>query len=329
MPAMAYPTDTLDNWETPGPNLGGCRRVAPNRCSAERLYVDRMGSGAALVPIEEYRDTGRPWRYKSGFVGHSCRVTVDLATPLSRRTLRNEVLLVLGVSLGQSAIYAFVTLVARLTAARPLSQQTATLNASQSARPWLDLTYQLLNIFFALVPVLLAVHLLNRDRGNARLVLGLDARRPGPDLLWGAALAAVIGLPGLGLFWVAAQLGINASLVPAALPHLWWAVPVLILAAAQNAILEEVIVVGYLTTRLRDLGWRIGLVVTASALLRGSYHLYQGFGAFIGNAVMGVVFALFFLRTRRVVPLIVAHTLLDVVAFVGYALLPRAWFSWL
>ncbi|MDI5943436.1 CPBP family intramembrane metalloprotease domain-containing protein, partial [Micromonospora sp. DH15] len=26
---------------------------------------------------------------------------------------------------------------------------------------------------------------------------------------------------------------------------------------------------------------------------------------------------------------IVAHTLLDVVAFVGYALLPKAWFSWL
>ena len=33
---------------------------------------------------------------------------------------------------------------------------------------------------------------------------------------------------------------------------------------------------------------------------------------------MGVVFALLFLRTRRVGPLIVAHTLLDVVAYLGY-----------
>ena len=57
-------------------------------------------------------------------------------------------------------------------------------------------------------------------------------------------------------------------------------------------------------------------------MLRGSYHLYQGFGAFVGNAVMGVVFALFFLRYKRVMPLIVAHTLLDIVAFVGYTLLP-------
>lgn len=256
-------------------------------------------------------------------------------------------LLVLGVSLGQSAIYSVVTIIARLTADRPLSEQTATLNASQSPRPWLDLTYQLLNIAFALVPVLLAVHLLNRDRashpdhslagpgtpdpgrGTARRRLGLDVRRPGADLAWGAALAAAIGLPGLGLFWVAAQLGINATVVPAALRDLWWTVPVLILSAAQNAILEEVVVVGYLMTRLRDLGWRVGAVIAASAVLRGSYHLYQGFGAFVGNAVMGVVFALFFLRGRRVLPLVIAHTLLDVCAFVGYALLPRDWFDWL
>lgn len=260
---------------------------------------------------------------------HSGPVTVDLTRPARRGTIGTEALLVLGVSLGQSAIYSLVTITARMTADRPLSQQTATLNASQSARPWLDLTYQLLGIFFALVPVLLAVHLLNRDPGDARGALGLDARRPGADLAWGVALTAVIGLPGIALFWAAARLGINASVVPAGLPDLWWAVPVLLLAAAQNAILEEIVVVGYLVTRLRELGWRIGAVVAASAVLRGSYHLYQGFGAFVGNVVMGVIFALFFLRTRRVLPLVIAHTLLDVVAFVGYTLLPREWFDWL
>jgi hypothetical protein len=44
---------------------------------------------------------------------------------------------------------------------------------------------------------------------------------------------------------------------------------------------------------------------------------------------MGVVFALFFVRFKRVMPLIVAHTLLDVGAFVGYTLLPKAWLAWL
>jgi len=28
-----------------------------------RLYVDRMRPRAPLVPVEEYRDSGRPWRY--------------------------------------------------------------------------------------------------------------------------------------------------------------------------------------------------------------------------------------------------------------------------
>jgi membrane protease YdiL (CAAX protease family) len=55
--------------------------------------------------------------------------------------------------------------------------------------------------------------------------------------------------------------------------------------------------------------------------VRGSYHLYQGFGGFVGNLVMGLLFGWVYTRTRRVGPLVVAHTLLDVVAFVGYALL--------
>jgi membrane protease YdiL (CAAX protease family) len=240
------------------------------------------------------------------------------------RGLRAEVVIVLLLSLGQSAVYATVSLIAKLTAG-PLSKQTATLNPSQSPRPYLDLTYQLLGIFFALIPVLLALYLLGPDRSQ----LNLDRRRPGFDLGCGALLAAGIGIPGLALVYAAARLGLNARIVPAALQPVWWAVPVLILSAIQNAVLEEIIVVGYLITRLRQLGLRAWQMVVISALLRGSYHLYQGFGAFVGNAVMGVVFALFFLRFRRVGPLIVAHSLLDIVAFVGYTLLPASWFGWL
>ena len=232
-------------------------------------------------------------------------------------------------SLGQSAVYAVVSLVAKLTAGRPLSQQTATLNPSRSPRPYLDLTYQVLGILFALIPVLLALYLLSRDLPDPSRTLGIDFRHPAGDAGWGTALAAAIGLPGLLLVYAAATLGLNAQIVPAALQPVWWAIPVLIIAAVQNAILEEVIVVGYLMTRLREMGWRLGYIVAASAVLRGSYHLYQGFGAFVGNAVMGVVFAFFFLRKGRVMPLIVAHTLLDVVAFVGYTLLPASWLDWL
>lgn len=233
---------------------------------------------------------------------------------------RNEVLLVLGVSLGQSAIYAAVSLIAKLTAAKPLNEQAARLNVSLApGRPWLDLTYQILAIFFDLVPVFLAWHLLNRDPGNARGLLGVDTNRWKFDIGLGAALAAAIGIPGLGLYFAARELGINANVVPAGLPDIWWAVPILVLAAIQNSMLEEVVIVGYLITRLRT-AWSLPMVIAASAILRGAYHLYQGFGAFIGNAVMGVVFALVFLKWQRIAPLVIAHTALDVVAFVGYVI---------
>jgi membrane protease YdiL (CAAX protease family) len=236
--------------------------------------------------------------------------------------LRREVLLVLGVSLGASAVYSIVSLLAKLTAPAPLASQTTALNPSQApGRPWLDLTYQLLGIFFAVVPALLAIHLLNRTGDDARRVLGVDRQRPWFDLGTGVGLAAVIGIPGLGLYVLARELGINTTVAAANLPDLWWSVPVLILAAAGNAVLEEVVVVGYLLTRLPELGVRPWAAVLASSVLRGSYHLYQGFGAFVGNAIMGVVFALFYLRTRRVLPLVIAHLILDVVAYLGYTYL--------
>ena len=47
------------------------------------------------------------------------------------------------------------------------------------------------------------------------------------------------------------------------------------------------IVVAFLIDRLDAKGWRFWAVLLTSALLRGSYHLYQGFGGFVGNADHG------------------------------------------
>lgn len=236
------------------------------------------------------------------------------------RRLGPEVLIVLGLSLGQSAVYSVVSLVAKLTEG-PIGEATATLNASRSERTYLDLTYQLLSITFALVPVALALYLLSEPGRSALRRIGFDARQPWRDLAWGAGLAAAIGLPGLALYFGGRALGITAEVVPAALNASWWTIPVLVLSALKNAVLEEVVVVGYLVERLEQIGWRLPVVVVVSALLRGTYHLYQGYGPFLGNVVMGLVFGAFYLRSRRVMPLVVAHTLLDVVAFVGYDLL--------
>jgi membrane protease YdiL (CAAX protease family) len=245
-----------------------------------------------------------------------------------RRRLEAEIVIVLGLSLGASALYAVINLVGKLTAGPPLSAQRATVNSSASPRPYLDLSYQLAGIAVTLVPVLLVLWLLAEPAGDlarsAVRALGLDGASPLRDLLHGAALAAVIGLPGLGLYVVGRELGITVTVVASALEEYWWTVPVLILQAVKNALIEEVVVVGYLLTRLRRLGWPTWASFATSAVLRGSYHLYQGFGPFLGNAVMGLVFAEYFRRRGRVMPLVIAHTLLDVVAFVGYQLFAGA-----
>lgn len=240
---------------------------------------------------------------------------------MSRR-IRAEVWIVLGLSLGQAAVYAVLSLVAAMSMG-PLSESTTTLNRARSQFEYLDLTLQLFAIGFALVPVALALYLLSLDDGKPSVFrrLGFDRREPWRDLMLGAILAAVIGIPGLGFYFAGRALGVTVEIILSPAQVYWWTIPVLILAAIQNSLLEELVVVGYLMTRLREAGWSVGAVIVTSAALRGTYHLYQGFGQGLGNFIMGLVFGYWFHRTGRVMLLIVAHAILDIVAFVGYALL--------
>jgi membrane protease YdiL (CAAX protease family) len=239
---------------------------------------------------------------------------------VSRGRLIAEVAIVLGLSLGMSALYSVVGIFVRLARETRLSEQTATLNRSASEFEWADFSYQLLGITSSLVPVALVVFLLWQKTTPRLGALGLDATKPGPDALWGLGLAALIGIPGLGLYLLGRSLDVTVTVVPTALNQYWWTVPMLLLLALRAGILEEVIAVGYLFKRLQDLHVPLAGIVLIQAFVRASYHLYQGFGPFVGNFVMGLVFGYFFLKTRRLAPLIVAHTAIDAVAFVGYPL---------
>jgi membrane protease YdiL (CAAX protease family) len=241
--------------------------------------------------------------------------------------LRWEIVSVFAVSLGASGVSAFVSLIGSLTAHHSLASQSVTLNGSQApGRPLLDLFMQLVSIASGVAPVVLALYLLARS--DDMKSIGMDRTQPLRDVLRGAGLAALIGGSGLGLYFIAYKAGIALNVVAENEPDVWWRFPVLLLSALQNGLLEEVLVTGYLLTRLRKLGVRPEYAIVISATLRGSYHLYQGFGGFAGNAIMGVIFGTLFLRWRRVTPMIIAHTLIDAVAFVGYALL-AGHVSWL
>jgi membrane protease YdiL (CAAX protease family) len=237
------------------------------------------------------------------------------------RLLRGEVLVVFAVSLGASGVRALVSFLGDLTGPQPLAkQQTVLIGSAAPGRPWLDLTIQLVELTLGLAPVALAIHFLHRS-AEGLPTIGVDRRQPARDLLRGMALAALIGGTGLLLYLAAYRAGVNLVVVPADLPPVWWRIPVEVLIAAQNGVLEEVLVAGYLLHRLGQLGWSPNRALAVSAVLRGSYHLYQGVGGFVGNLAMGLLFGRLYQRWGRVTPLVVAHTLIDTVAFVGYTLL--------
>jgi len=240
---------------------------------------------------------------------------------MSRRAIVVEIWLVLGLSLGASALYAVLDLVRSLSATAPLSSQSAVINSSAAPnQSFLDLSYQLAGIVVALVPVALVFFLLARSGESVRSI-GLDGSRLGNEVAWGCVLAAAVGGAGLALYLGAYHAGLNVRVVPTDLPAVWWRIPVLVLAAVQNGVLEEVVVCGYLLHRLRQLEWNENRSLLASAVLRGAYHLYQGFGGFLGNAAMGLLFGRIYQRRGRLLRLVLAHILIDTGAFVGYVLL--------
>lgn len=222
-----------------------------------------------------------------------------------------EILLVLAVTFGTSGIRAALRLVDSLQRA-PLNTQSTTLVDAQSQTHWLDLALQATSALT-----------LFAWGGLAWYLLGERWRGPRwGDLARGAGFAALIGLPGLAFYVAAVHLGLSKVVVPATSAV---QIPTSLLWALANGFGEELVVVAYLCTRLRQLGWKPWQFIAASAVLRGSYHLYQGVSAGVGNIVMGVVFAYYFHRTGRVWPLVLAHFLIDAVAYIAYPLLDLSW----
>ena len=229
-----------------------------------------------------------------------------------RRRLSIEVVLVLTITFGTSGVRAGLKLIDAALSPTPLNQQRTVLNDAASSLSWLDIALQL-----ASAATLMAWG------GLALFLLGSSLSRPRwRDWAWGAGLAALIGIPGLALYVVSLQLGLTKEVIPATDAA---KVPLLLVWSAANAFAEETVVVMWLVTRLKQLRVPVWGAIAASAVLRGTYHLYQGFSAGVGNIVMGLVFAYYYHRTGKVWPLILAHFLIDAVAYLGYLFLDLSW----
>lgn len=251
----------------------------------------------------------------------------DIPVAPSRGRIVAEIVIVLAVSLGMSALYSIVTIINRATLETPIAQQTATIVPSRDSRPIFDLLYQLLGIASDLAPVALVCFLLWRAQRPHLARLGIDAKHPVRDTLLGLGLALPIGVAGLAIFLTGRALGWGVGISASNLTEQWWTIPVLFLVAARAAIQEEVIMIGYLFARLGDAGAGRWTTILISAAIRGTYHLYQGYGAFVANFAMGVVFGWLYTRgpERRVIPFVVTHFAIDAVVFVGAPAAANAW----
>ena len=230
------------------------------------------------------------------------------------KSLRAELLIVLTLTFGISGVRAVLNLINSLAAPQRLDEQSVTLNSSQSSLAWVDMGLQLCSAAVLFSYGALALFLLAKDRIMPR------AHRA-RDWLEGAGLAALIGIPGLALYFAALQLGWSKEVIPGDFANAWVEIPVSLLKAAANAFAEETVVVMWLMTRLRQAHWSLPATLAASSILRGSYHLYQGVSAGCGNIIMGLIYGYYYHRTGRAWPLVIAHFLIDAVAFVGYSFL--------
>jgi membrane protease YdiL (CAAX protease family) len=89
--------------------------------------------------------------------------------------------------------------------------------------------------------------------------------------------------------------------------------PMVVAAALLNPVFEEFLWLGY---AIPALGNRFGLraAFITSVVLRVLVHIYQGRLALIAILPLGVIFTWYYVRTKRLWPVVVAHVIVDALA---------------
>jgi uncharacterized protein len=122
--------------------------------------------------------------------------------------------------------------------------------------------------------------------------------------------------------WDAVWTQIQFAFVPAPLPADWapgldW--PTLLAVSLVNPLFEELLVCGYVVSALRN-RQGLELAMAISVAIRAGYHTYQGTEGVMATIVLGTLCCIWFARTGRLWPLVVAHAVLDF-----WPLVPSVW----
>ncbi len=91
-----------------------------------------------------------------------------------------------------------------------------------------------------------------------------------------------------------------------------------VLYVLLNPFHEELLVRAFLISETEAIYRSTALAVFMSVTLQISYHLYQGLPAALSHIPAFLLFSLYFVRTRRILPVILAHMFMDVSALALY-----------
>jgi membrane protease YdiL (CAAX protease family) len=177
-----------------------------------------------------------------------------------------------------------------------------------------SLVSMIFEVFLSFTPVLVIGFLLARNR-EGWAGIGLTRFRAGDlgmgAILWVASFVLVLVLAQLFQYFGQREV----DFLPEGLP-LWFRAVQAVMIAVTAGVTEEIVVRGYAQTRLEQLRAPAAVILLLPTALWGVLHVYQGPGAALTIFGLGLMYAWYFQRTRRLWPLILAHTLFDLTQLV-------------
>ena len=177
--------------------------------------------------------------------------------------------------------------------------------AETDAGQWLLATHE------AIVFLLIGAFL--RARGWTLEHIGLI---PGwRDTAIGIVLAGLVFAVDRGVYWAFYELRspVMHELMTVHLVYRPFTAVSVAMVVLMNPLYEEVFSAGYLITALK-MRFHPAVTIAAGVVLRILYHLYQGPISILHVVPLGVIFGLWYVRTGRLWPLVVAHAALDAFA---------------
>jgi uncharacterized protein len=192
------------------------------------------------------------------------------------------------------------------------------MGAQGSAQVESELVPSLVGVVFQLFlswsPIAVIAYLLFRSREGWPGV-GLTRFRAGDlgmgAVLWVASYVVVLVLAVLFQYFGQREVDFLSEGLP-----LWFRVVQAVLLAVTAGATEEIVVRGYTQTRLEQLRLPTAAIVLLPTALWAGFHVYQGLGVAMTIFGLGLMYAWYYHRTRRLWPLILAHTLFDMTQLV-------------